>query len=88
MEEYFLVRVVYKAEWCELIETNQSDWKMKISVAVLTLSLCYLSVAEVQLVEDRAGEANTPEVRSYEPAILCAGDITELALSPPGSNPG
>lgn len=49
---------------------------MKITVAALTLSFCYLSVAEVQLVEHQAGEENAAEIHSSEPACFCAGDLT------------
>ncbi|XP_067461805.1 complement C1q-like protein 2 [Thunnus thynnus] len=47
---------------------------MKITVAALTLSFCYLSVAEVQLVDHRAGEENTTEIPSSEPECFCAAD--------------
>ncbi|XP_036939950.1 complement C1q-like protein 2 isoform X2 [Acanthopagrus latus] len=46
---------------------------MKISVAVLTLSLFYLSVAEVQQLDQRAEEDNGTDV---EQASVCGGDVT------------
>ncbi|KAM8728485.1 cerebellin-4-like [Acanthopagrus schlegelii] len=46
---------------------------MKISVAVLTLSLFYLSVAEVQQLDQRAEEDDGTNV---EQASVCGGDVT------------
>ncbi|KAM7379264.1 hypothetical protein PAMP_004829 [Pampus punctatissimus] len=51
---------------------------MKISVAALTLSFCYLSVAEVQLAEHR--EENTTETPSSEPACFGTDDILKNFL--------
>ncbi|XP_033506755.2 complement C1q-like protein 2 [Epinephelus lanceolatus] len=49
---------------------------MKTSVAVLTLSLLYLGMAEVQQLDHRAEEGNSTEIPTIKPACLCAGDIT------------
>lgn len=68
--------MVYKAEWGELIETNRSNLKMKTSVAALTLSLFYISVAEAQQLGRRAGENNSTETPNIESACVCAADIT------------
>jgi len=50
---------------------------MKISVAALIFFFFYLSAAEVQLVEHRAGEENITETLtvSSKPACFCAADI-------------
>lgn len=62
--------VVYKAEWWGLIETN---WKMKTSVALLTFSLFYLCVAEVQQLENPAGVCNNTQIHNIEIVLSCAG---------------
>nr|XP_033505964.1 cerebellin-4-like [Epinephelus lanceolatus] len=49
---------------------------MKTSVAVLTLSLLYLGMAEVQQRDHRAEEGNSTEIPTIKPACLCAGDVT------------
>lgn len=49
---------------------------MKTSVAVLTLSLFYLSVAEVQQLDHRAGEGNGTKINNIKPTCPFAGDIT------------
>ncbi|KAM7400733.1 hypothetical protein PAMA_005089 [Pampus argenteus] len=51
---------------------------MKISVAALTLSFCYLCVAEVQLVEH--GEENTTETPISESACFGSDDILKNIL--------
>ncbi|XP_044075231.1 complement C1q-like protein 4 [Siniperca chuatsi] len=48
---------------------------MKTSVALLTLSLFYLSVAEVQQLDHRAAEGKR-EIPEIKPSCPCAGDIT------------
>ncbi|XP_039670815.1 complement C1q-like protein 2 isoform X1 [Perca fluviatilis] len=49
---------------------------MKTSVAVLTLSLFYLSVAEVQQLDDQAEQGSSIEIPNVERTCPCAGDIT------------
>ncbi|XP_068557594.1 cerebellin-1-like [Cebidichthys violaceus] len=49
---------------------------MKTSVAVLTLSFFYLSVAEVQRLDHRAGESNSTESPNIEPSGICSCDMT------------
>lgn len=50
---------------------------MKTSVAVLGLSLFYLSVAEVLQLDQQAEDMNKTESASIQPACPCAGDMTE-----------
>ncbi|XP_031136844.2 complement C1q-like protein 4 [Sander lucioperca] len=49
---------------------------MKTSVAVLTLSLFYLSVAEVQQLEYQAEQGPSIEIPNVERACPCADDVT------------
>ncbi|TDH05501.1 hypothetical protein EPR50_G00122970 [Perca flavescens] len=49
---------------------------MKTSVAVLTLSLFYLSVAEVQQLDDQAEQVPSMEIPNVERTCPCAGDVT------------
>lgn len=50
---------------------------MKTSVALLTLSLFYLCVAEVQQPDDQAGEISNSKNSNTESACVCAGNVTE-----------
>lgn len=50
---------------------------MKTSVALLTLSLFYLCVAEVQQPDDQAGEINNSKNSNTESACVYAGNVTE-----------
>ncbi|KAM6920614.1 cerebellin-1-like [Lycodopsis pacificus] len=49
---------------------------MKTSVAVLTLSLFYLSGAEVQRLDHRAGESNSTASPNIESSGICSCDLT------------
>ncbi|KAG8014127.1 hypothetical protein GBF38_016443, partial [Nibea albiflora] len=51
---------------------------MKISVALLTLSLLYLSVVEGQSIppDHREGEFNSTKLSKTEPTRVCADNIT------------
>ncbi|XP_059201128.1 complement C1q-like protein 2 isoform X2 [Centropristis striata] len=53
---------------------------MKTFVAVLTFSLVYLSVADVQQLDHRAGEDNGTEIPNMEKASACAGGLTGSIL--------
>lgn len=54
---------------------------MKTSVALLTFSLFYLCVAEVQQQDNQAGECKGTKIRNVEIAFACADDTTESQVS-------
>lgn len=50
---------------------------MVTAVALLALSLCYLSVAEVQELDPLAGQENVPNIPGSRPNLSGAGDPAE-----------
>lgn len=54
---------------------------MKTSVALLTFSLFYLCVAEVQQLDNRAGECNSTKIHYIDVGLSCAGDTTGTQVS-------
>ncbi len=50
------------------------EGKLKISVALLTFSLLYLGVAEVQQLDHQAGEGSSIKIVDIEPVSVYSGD--------------
>ena len=70
IQGHSLLGVVYKAKCGALIKRHRRHCKMKTSVAVLTLSLFYICMAD-----HRAESGNSAQIPNMDPACVCAGDV-------------